>query len=126
MSKEAILNNQTRNRLAQLSYDDMTEDDIKNVLKEEYKVKEVPSFTLYKSSEMEIGKKSGFDGKVIYFKDQNELYFFARGTEPKYNDIMYDAAGIAAAGKIDQLNDAEDMYNEIIHQIIPKDLNKKS
>ena len=123
MSKKALLNDQIRNHLAALSYQEkVTESDIKKVIEEELNIKEIPSFTLYQSSDMQIGKKSGFDGKIIYFKDQNELYFFARGTEPKkYNDVMYDAAG----GNAKQLNDAEDMYNEVINKIVPKQLYKR-
>ena len=127
MSKKALLNDQIRNRLAALSYnEDITKSDIKKVIKEELNIKEIPPFTLYQSSKMNIGKDSGFDGKIIYFKENNELYFFFRGTEPKkYNDVMYDAAGIAAGDNTTQLNDAEDMYNEVINKIVPKELDKK-
>ena len=76
--------------------------------------------TIYDSSDMGIGGKSGFDGAAIHFHDEkqkiNEVYYVFRGTEPSkdFGDVVYDALGVGA-GKQKQvkLEDAMAMYEEV-------------
>jgi hypothetical protein len=120
MSKKPLLDDSLRNRITQLEYKGLSgkEKEIKNIYKESTG-KEIPEFTIYDSSDMGIGGKSGFDGAAIHFHDEkqkiNEVYYVFRGTEPSkdFGDVVYDALGVGAGKQNSQIEDAMAMYEEV-------------
>lgn len=120
MSKKPLLDDSLRNRITQLEYKGLSgkEKEIKNIYKESTG-KEIPQFTIYDSSDMGIGGKSGFDGAAIHFHDEkqkiNEVYYVFRGTEPSkdFGDVVYDALGVGAGKQNSQIEDAMAMYEEV-------------
>lgn len=120
MSKKPLLDDSLRNRITQLEYKGLSgkEKEIKNIYKERTG-KEIPEFTIYDSSDMGIGGKSGFDGAAIHFHDEkqkiNEVYYVFRGTEPSkdFGDVVYDALGVGAGKQNSQIEDAMAMYEEV-------------
>ncbi|MFL0493431.1 DUF6792 domain-containing protein [Priestia megaterium] len=120
MSKGPLLDENVRNKITQLEYKDLSgkEDKIRMIYKKETG-KELPEFKIYSSKDMEIGKKSGFDGAAIHFYDKknkiNQIYYIFRGTEPAkdFGDVVYDALGIGAGKKNNQIQDAKEMYDRI-------------
>ncbi|MGA6841432.1 DUF6792 domain-containing protein [Priestia megaterium] len=120
MSKRPLLNDSLRNRITQLEYKGLSgkENEIKRIYRESTG-KEAPEFTIYSSSDMGIGEKSGFDGAAIHFHDEkrkiNEVYYIFRGTEPSkdFGDVVYDALGIGAGEDQAQISDATKMYQKV-------------
>jgi len=120
MSKKPLLDDSLRNRITQLEYKGLSgkEKEIKKIYKESTG-KETPEFTIYDSSDMGIGGKSGFDGAAIHFHDEkqkiNEVYYVFRGTEPSkdFGDVVYDALGVGAGKQNSQIEDAMAMYEEV-------------
>ena len=129
MSKGPLLDENVRNKITQLEYKDLSgkEDKIRMIYKKETG-KELPEFKIYSSKDMEIGKKSGFDGAAIHFYDKknkiNQIYYIFRGTEPAkdFGDVVYDALGIGAGKKNNQIQDAKEMYDRIEKKIEKSDL----
>lgn len=79
MKSKPYLNDNVRNKLMILvqntkldSKEGITEKSIKDVITKELKLhdSEIPNFKLYKNTELNIGKKSGFDGAAIHFYDK--------------------------------------------------------
>lgn len=132
MANHSVLNNSLRNKLTQLEYKDLSgkEKEIKKIY-EETMGKEPPNFEIYSSTDMKIGKKSGFDGAAIHFYDKkhhiNEIYYIFRGTEPSkdFGDVVYDALGIGAGKSNKQINDALEMYNEVEKKVEGSDIEIK-
>ncbi|PGK31122.1 hypothetical protein CN902_09070 [Priestia megaterium] len=124
MEQKEILDNNIRNKIVQLEYSDLTnkEEKIRKIYKEETG-KEPPEFKIYTSEEMGIGKTSGLDGAAIHFYDKgqkiNQVYYIFRGTEPSkdFGDVIYDALGIGAGKKDNQLRDASIMYDKVEKKI---------
>ncbi|MDV2686103.1 DUF6792 domain-containing protein [Alkalihalophilus lindianensis] len=121
MSKP-IIDNQTRNYLTELQYTDgFTVDDVKSIIKEQmdFDLNEV-NLKIYHSNEMGIGNESGFDGSAIhlYNKEENinEVYYIFRGTA-KFEDIYYNATGIATASNNEQIIDAEEFFDTVQVQV---------
>ncbi|MED4153928.1 DUF6792 domain-containing protein [Priestia aryabhattai] len=120
MSGKPVLNDSIRNKLTQLEYKGLSgkEKEIKQIYKESTG-KEPPSFKIYSSDEMNIGKDSGFDGAAIHFYDKkkhiNQVYYIFRGTEPSkdFGDVVYDALGIGAGKDQEQIRDATKMYEKV-------------
>lgn len=114
--------NRTRNYLTKLQYtDDFTVDDVKSIVKEQMNnnLSDV-EINVYHSKDLNIGSESGFDGSAIhlYNEDQNinEVYYIFRGTA-KFEDIYYNAAGIATASNNVQIIDAENFYKIVQHKL---------
>lgn len=124
MEQKEISDNSIRNKIVQLEYSDLTnkEEKIRKIYKEETG-KEPPEFKIYTSEEMGIGKTSGMDGAAIHFYDKgqkiNQVYYIFRGTEPSkdFGDVIYDALGIGAGKKDNQLRDASIMYDKVEKKI---------
>lgn len=120
MNDKCILDDSLRNKITQLEYKNLSnkEKEIKEIYKK-HTGREIPNFEIYSSSEMGIGKKSGFDGAAIHFYDKqrniNEVYYIFRGTEPSkdFGDVVYDALGVGAGKNNAQINDAVKMYKKV-------------
>ncbi|WP_407728308.1 DUF6792 domain-containing protein [Priestia megaterium] len=120
MNDKCILDDSLKNKITQLEYKNLSnkEKEIKEIYKK-HTGREIPNFEIYSSSEMGIGKKSGFDGAAIHFYDKqrniNEVYYIFRGTEPSkdFGDVVYDALGVGAGKNNAQINDAVKMYKKV-------------
>ncbi|WP_368505303.1 DUF6792 domain-containing protein [Alkalihalophilus sp. As8PL] len=125
MSKPTI-NNQTRNYLTELQYtDDFTVEDVKSIVKEQmnYVLNDV-DVKIYHSNDLGIGTASGFDGSAIHFYNKedniNEVYYIFRGTA-KFEDIYYNATGIATASNTEQIDDAELFFDSVQNYLPSKE-----
>jgi hypothetical protein len=123
-----LIDNQTRNYLTELQYtDSFTVEDVKSIIKDKmgHELNEV-EMTIYHSNDLKIGKVSGFDGSAIHLynkdKDINEVYYIFRGTA-KFEDIYYNATGIATASNNRQINDAEEFFDTVQSRIPTEQLN---
>ncbi|WEG15159.1 hypothetical protein PQ478_11470 [Alkalihalophilus pseudofirmus] len=121
MSKPT-LDNKTRNYLTELQYtDDFTVEDVRTIIHERSKsdLSDI-DMRVYHSKDLNIGIESGFDGSAIhlYNEDQNinEVYYIFRGTA-KFEDIYYNAAGIATASNNDQIEDAGEFFKKVQNKL---------
>ncbi|TSB48541.1 DUF6792 domain-containing protein [Alkalicoccobacillus porphyridii] len=130
-NSKPILDNNIRNELTALQYenDDNSFDlhSVINVINSNDEIQfDSNDINVYKTDGQNIsdtiGLNSGFDGAAVHItKDKppvNEIYFFYRGTEPNQTeDILYDAMGIVGGTNIQQIEDAEKFYKEVISNV---------
>lgn len=124
MSKKdgALLDNEIRNEIVSLQYEDgntLNKNSILEIL-DKNKVNNInPSdINVYKSNEEQIGLDTGFDGAAIHIHNEatglNEVYYIFRGTETSQKeDLIYNAMGIVGGTATDQIRDAGSFYDQV-------------
>ncbi|MCM3490701.1 hypothetical protein M3689_15405 [Alkalihalophilus marmarensis] len=123
MNKPTIDNN-TRNHLTQLQYtDNFTVEDVRTIVNDQMKGNlDDIEINIYHSNDLRIGRESGFDGSAIHLINEdlniNEVYYIFRGTV-KFEDIYYNASGIATASNTEQIDDAE-IFFDTVQRILPQ------